>query len=91
MNCSNPLTSAPPDDSQRASEGQAEQIRNANACVLTGAGIGALGAGAALLTGAVCPLCVVISPALISVGLARRLQLKLASGNKDKLPRTKRA
>ncbi|HQH29081.1 MAG TPA: hypothetical protein PLP17_16930 [Oligoflexia bacterium] len=54
----------------------AGQVSDANSCILLGAGVGALGAGAALAAGAVCPVCVVVSPALVGLGLVRRLQLR---------------
>lgn len=48
-----------------------------------GAAVGAMGVAGALL-GAVCPLCVVVTPALVGAGLvqkwrARRLKLKAAA------------
>ncbi len=46
--------------------------REANSCVALGAGVGALGIGAALITGAICPLCYVIAPGLIGAGLLKR-------------------
>ncbi len=41
---------------------------DANTCIALGTGVGIFGVGSALLTGATCPLCYVIAPALIGVG-----------------------
>ncbi len=65
-----------PDDSDFGDDVIAGQVSDANSCILLGAGVGALGAGAALAAGAVCPVCVVVSPALVGLGLVRRLQLR---------------
>ena len=64
------------DSNDSTSEERESGIRDANVCLFLGAGVGALGAGGALAAGAVCPLCVVVSPALIGVGLFRRWQLR---------------
>ncbi|HSP18719.1 MAG TPA: hypothetical protein VLQ79_04345 [Myxococcaceae bacterium] len=48
-----------------------------------GAGVGAWGAASALLLGAVCPVCVVATPALVGLGLLRRWQ----AGRPADLPR----
>lgn len=48
----------------------------ANTCIGLGIGVGALGAAAAAISGAVCPLCVVIAPSLVGFGLLRRLTCK---------------
>jgi len=46
--------------------------RDANALMVSGAGIGVLGAVAAAIGGAVCPVCVVAAPALLGIGVFRR-------------------
>ena len=61
---------------EKTEEKKQEELQEANTCVALGAGVGALGLGSALLVGAVCPLCVVVSPALIGLGLVKRLRLK---------------
>ncbi len=43
-----------------------------NTCMALGAGVGALGAASAALTGALCPLCIFIAPGLIGYGAFRR-------------------
>lgn len=58
----------------------AEQKRkDANTCILLGTGVGALGAGTALAVGAACPLCFIVSPALIGFGLIQRFQARLGA------------
>jgi len=54
------------------SERAKKELQDANSCLALGAGVGAMGTGAALLTGATCPLCVIIAPALIGVGVWKR-------------------
>ena len=49
------------------------KLREANICVGTGIGVGLLGAGGALLGGAVCPVCVVAAPLLLGAGLIGRI------------------
>lgn len=49
---------------------------DANFAITTGVGIGALGVGASLLTAATCPLCVVIAPALVGVGVYKKYKLR---------------
>lgn len=48
--------------------------RDANALMLSGAGIGVFGAVAAAIGGAVCPVCVVAAPTLLGIGAFRRWQ-----------------
>ena len=50
--------------------------RDANSIVALGAGVGALGAGAALVAGAVCPLCIFLAPGLVGFGLFKRWKLQ---------------
>lgn len=52
---------------------QQEEVREANTCIAFGASLGAVGSGTALLVGATCPLCVVLSPALIGYGVWKRI------------------
>ena len=53
-------------------ESSTEKKKDANTCMALGAGVGVLGAAAALLTGAVCPLCVFIAPSLVGYGAYQR-------------------
>jgi uncharacterized membrane protein YebE (DUF533 family) len=46
----------------------------ATVCMALGAGVGTLGAASALVTGAVCPLCIFIAPGLVGFGAYRRWQ-----------------
>ena len=50
--------------------------REANACIGLGVGVGALGVGGALLSAAVCPICVVVAPGLIGAGVIKRIKLR---------------
>ena len=54
--------------------------KDANTCIALGAGVGILGAASAALSGAVCPLCVVIAPGLVGYGAYKRWK----SGTKGK-------
>ena len=53
------------------------KLREANLCIGTGVGVGLLGAGGALLGGALCPVCVVATPLLVGAGLVARIRAKL--------------
>ena len=66
-----------------------QELRDAGSCLAMGAGVGTVGTASALLLGATCPICVVMAPALIGMGLvkgyvARKKRAKLcADGNDD--------
>jgi len=51
-----------------------EYREDCNTCIGLGFGLGAFGAAAAAITGAVCPLCVVLAPGLVGYGVFKRLQ-----------------
>ena len=53
-----------------------KNISDANKCMAIGVGVGGLGTAAALTLGATCPLCFIIAPALIGVGLVKRIREK---------------
>ena len=57
------------------------EIRDANTYMAFGAGLGALGTGAALLAGATCPLCVVIAPAMFGFGAWKRIAAQHGGGD----------
>lgn len=65
-----------------------EELGDANSCIAFGAGLGAVGTGAALLAGATCPLCVVFAPALIGYGFWKRFA---ANRERDVDPGSKRS
>ena len=50
------------------------KVKEANTVIAIGAGVGALGAGAALLGGALCPLCIFIAPGLVGLGVVQRIR-----------------
>jgi hypothetical protein len=52
-----------------------ESKSSANRLLAAGASAGALGTAGALITGAVCPLCVIATPVLVGAGLVKRLKL----------------
>ena len=60
----------------KSTPGTEEKLKEANDCIKLGVGVGALGAGAAIVSGAVCPLCVFIAPALVGVGVVARYREK---------------
>ena len=58
----------------RPSETQCErsEVREANAVIGIGAGVGAVGVGATIALGATCPICYFVAPGLIAAGLWKR-------------------
>lgn len=46
----------------------------ANSLIASGAGIAAIGIAGAMVSGAVCPVCVVAAPALLGLGAVRKLR-----------------
>jgi len=51
-----------------------EALANANTLLAGGASAGAIGAAGLLLTGAVCPLCIIATPILLGVGMVQRIR-----------------
>lgn len=49
--------------------------REANATMAIGAGVGVAGTVAAVITGAVCPLCYIVAPGLIGLGAYKRWKI----------------
>ena len=73
------LASRVMDDRKRKSASAGEtrtefagQVRDANAIIASGIGIGVLGAATAALSGAACPVCIVAVPALVGAGAYKR-------------------
>ena len=61
-----------------------QELRDAGSCLAMGAGVGTVGTASALLLGATCPICVIMAPALIGMGLvkgfvARKKRAKLCA------------
>ncbi len=48
-----------------------QELRDAGSCLAMGAGVGTVGTASAFLLGATCPICVVMAPALIGMGLLK--------------------
>ncbi len=59
------------DNREQTNDAKSER-HEGNTCIALGAGVGALGAASAALTGAICPLCIFIAPGLIGYGAFRR-------------------
>lgn len=47
-------------------------LKEGNQCIALGLGVGGLGAATGLALGAVCPLCFIVAPGLVGMGLLRR-------------------
>jgi hypothetical protein len=48
-----------------------QELRDAGSCLAMGAGVGTVGTASTLLLGATCPICVIMTPALIGMGLVK--------------------
>jgi len=62
--------------SQMSENGERKQqaihdLKDARAAIAMGAGVGTIGTASAILLGATCPICVVMAPALIGIGLIK--------------------
>ena len=57
--------------------------RDANTCMALGVGVGALGAVAAALSGAVCPLCIFVAPGLLGIGAYKRWKTSRTQSKED--------
>ena len=57
-----------------------QDTKDSNTCMALGLGVGSLGAASALLTGAVCPLCIFIAPGLVGLGVYRRWRAAKTTG-----------
>ena len=81
------VNKTPPDESIKRDDVDSMR-REGNACLGLGAGVGAFGAGSAVFVGATCPLCYIVAPALIGMGVygrmrARRLENKSSSQSSE--------
>lgn len=57
-----------------------DEQAEANSFLATGASVAAIGVAGAVIGGAVCPVCVVAAPALLGVGVWKRLRAKRDRG-----------
>ena len=73
-------------EEKKDAAGPSQELKDANACIAIGAGVGALGAAGAMVAGAVCPLCIFVAPGLIGVGAYKRWKAKRG---KDAVPEDK--
>jgi hypothetical protein len=71
------------DNKEKSSESTEIEKQNseANTCIGIGAAVGVIGATAAVVTGAVCPICIVATPGLIGLGVYRRWKNRSCSGS----------
>lgn len=67
---------------EKITDQDSETEREANTCIALGAGVGILGATSAVLVGAVCPLCIFVSPGLIGYGVFKKWRF-LGAKRKD--------
>jgi uncharacterized membrane protein YebE (DUF533 family) len=67
-------------------ESATKEKSDANTCMALGAGVGVLGGAAALLGGALCPLCVIIAPGLMGYGAYRRWKAGDAKKGESSVP-----
>lgn len=56
-----------------------EALKEGNQCIALGLGVGGFGAATGLALGAVCPLCFIVAPGLVGMGLLRRRAAKRGS------------
>lgn len=57
---------------ETSSEKLLRNKKEATTCMAIGAGVGILGGAAAVMTAAVCPLCIFVAPGLFGLGAYRR-------------------
>lgn len=48
-----------------------QELRDAGSCLVMGASVGTVGTASALLLGATCPICFIMAPALVGIGLIK--------------------
>jgi len=82
------MTMTQPADMPNNEQQIQQELRVAGSCLMMGAGVGTVGTVSALLLGATCPICVVMTPALIGMGLvkgyvARKKRAKLCADGND--------
>ncbi|MGE0328159.1 MAG: hypothetical protein AB7K71_25690 [Polyangiaceae bacterium] len=69
------VSTAPPNAPESTgAQGAAQARKDGNAFLASGLGIGAFGVASGVLLGAVCPVCVVATPALIGAGVYKRVR-----------------
>ena len=68
------VASAAHRDESTGEQGAAQARKDGNAFLASGLGIGAFGVASGVLLGAVCPVCVVATPALIGAGVYKRVR-----------------
>ncbi len=56
----------------KLNEEREDALKEGNQCIALGLGLGGFGAATGLALGAVCPLCFIVAPGLVGMGLWRR-------------------
>ncbi|MFO0999538.1 MAG: hypothetical protein U0936_04320 [Planctomycetaceae bacterium] len=82
------MTMTQPADMANNEQQIQQELQDAGSILAMGAGVGTVGTASALLLGATCPICVVMAPALIGMGLvkgyvARKKRAKLGADGND--------
>jgi len=71
-------------DQKMVTKESVDKVRTeGNQCIAIGIGVGGLGTVAAVALGATCPLCFVAAPALIGMGVYRRITAKQRGSGKS--------
>ena len=68
-------------DGATAAEACAAEAREGTRLMVSGVGLGAIGAASAAVLGATCPVCVVGAPALVGWGAYRRWRARRQAGS----------
>jgi hypothetical protein len=61
------------------------EVRDANACMAIGVVVAVVGAAAATMAKAVCPLCVLVAPALVGIGALKRYAITVKEADVGKV------
>lgn len=56
-----------------------QALSDGNQCIAWGLGVGGFGAATALALGATCPLCLVVAPGLVGMGILKRRSARRAA------------
>lgn len=63
---------------------KSKEVKDANTCMALGAGVGVFGTAGAIVSGAVCPLCIFVAPGLVGYGAYRRWKATKESDTRNK-------
>lgn len=65
-------------DKDKRADADVRMLREGNFCIASGVGVGAVGVASAVTAGVICPLCYIVPPVLIGVGIYQRKKSKSA-------------